>query len=75
MSGVKEIVPRTWLKKFREDSGLTMDALARKVGITPQMLWLIESGQRAPGLLVGISMADTLGFDVHRFVEEEQLAS
>lgn len=75
MFKVKEIMPRLWLQQLRKESGMTTDALARKVGITPQALWLIESGQRMPGLLVGVALADALKFDVRKFLEEEKAAS
>lgn len=65
-------IRRDWLKELRETHGITVFELAHQVGITPQALWFFETGQRTPGLRVGLAIADTLGFDPHRFLDNEQ---
>ncbi|KAF0865366.1 helix-turn-helix transcriptional regulator [Pseudomonas sp. LD120] len=45
------------LRNLREAKGIAIEALARKVGISPSYLALIESGERQPDAAIRRSLA------------------
>ncbi|BAQ82352.1 MULTISPECIES: helix-turn-helix domain-containing protein [Pseudomonas] len=45
------------LRNLREGKGIAIEALARKVGISPSYLALIESGERHPDAAIRRSLA------------------
>ncbi|WP_300242798.1 helix-turn-helix transcriptional regulator [Pseudomonas sp.] len=45
------------LRNLREGKGIAIEALARKVGISPSYLALIESGERQPDAAIRRSLA------------------
>jgi len=45
-------------KHYREISGMTTDAIAEKCGISRQMLWFIENGQKNPSDFVKTKLLD-----------------
>jgi DNA-binding XRE family transcriptional regulator len=45
------------LRSLREGKGIAIEALARKVGISPSYLALIESGERQPDAAIRRSLA------------------
>ncbi|MBK5542896.1 helix-turn-helix transcriptional regulator [Pseudomonas sp. TH05] len=45
------------LRSLREGKGIAIEALARKVGISPSYLALIESGERLPDAAIRRSLA------------------
>jgi DNA-binding XRE family transcriptional regulator len=49
------------LKALREAKGLTLEALARTVGISPPYLSMIESGERQPDSAIRRALAWHLG--------------
>ena len=63
------IIPRTWLTDLCNASGMTRAQIADEVGISPQLLWYYEAGQRTPSLRVGLALGDTLHVDPRRFLE------
>lgn len=65
---------RLWLKELRERKELTNYELAKRCQVTPQAIWLFETGQRTPGLRTALALADELGFDPHRLIDDEEKA-
>lgn len=59
---VQAAAPTPWsqLKGLRESKGLSVEALARSVGISPHYLALIEQGERAPDSAIARSLARAL---------------
>jgi len=51
----------TELTALREAKGLSLEQLARAVGISPHYLQLIESGERQPDAAIRRALAWTLG--------------
>jgi len=49
------------LKKFREEKKMTGTELAKRVGVTHSMIYMIENGDRKPGVILAKKIADTLG--------------
>lgn len=47
--------------RLREEKGLSVEALAQSVGISPHYLGLIESGERLPDAAIQRALAWTLG--------------
>lgn len=60
---------RQWLKKIREDLGLSQRTVAEKVGISQNYYSSIETGERGKPLNVDIAkkIAEVLHFDWTRF--------
>lgn len=56
---------RRWLKKIREDKGLTQNIVAESAGISRQFYSMIENGDRGEKLPVQTAkkIAEALGFD------------
>lgn len=55
--------PLAQLQALREAKGLTAEALARSVGISPHYLAMIESGERQPDAAILRSLAWELGLE------------
>jgi ribosome-binding protein aMBF1 (putative translation factor) len=55
--------PLAQLRSLREAKGLSAEALARSVGISPHYLGMIESGERQPDAAILRSLAWTLGLE------------
>ncbi|MEX6504323.1 helix-turn-helix domain-containing protein [Pseudomonas zhanjiangensis] len=53
--------PLTQLARLREQKGLSVEELARSVGISPHYLGMIESGERQPDAAIQRALAWTLG--------------
>ncbi|MCY1561176.1 Helix-turn-helix domain protein [compost metagenome] len=49
------------LARLREEKGLSVEALARAVGISPHYLGMIESGERQPDAAIQRALAWALG--------------
>lgn len=49
------------LRRLREEKGLSVEALARSVGISPHYLGLIEGGERQPDAAIQRALAWALG--------------
>ena len=49
------------LRELREALGITRVEFARRAGLTPRSVRLIESGERSPNLLTARRIADALG--------------
>jgi len=63
------------VKPLRELAGLTKSELARRVGITPQALGLIEQGKVSPSTHVALRLAKALGTTVESLFDPEQGAA
>lgn len=61
-----------WLKHIRIDADMTQIEVAVKVGITQQMYWFIENGERRPSVETAKKIAAVLGFDWTRFFPDEE---
>lgn len=55
-------------KAARENKGLTQLQLAKNAGITPAAISQIESGDRIPGLLTVIKIADVLQISIDALI-------
>ncbi|QNH00163.1 helix-turn-helix domain-containing protein [Pseudomonas sediminis] len=55
--------PLAQLQTLREAKGLSAEALARSVGISPHYLAMIESGERQPDAAILRSLAWELGLE------------
>lgn len=55
---------RDWLKKLREEKGMSQEDVARETGMISRCHYTnIENGDRAPSVPVAKKIAETLGFD------------
>ena len=70
--GNNKLTNNNWFKDIREESGLTQNEIAEKVGITRQHIGAIENGLAKPSPSVAKKIAETLKFDWTRFYEEEK---
>lgn len=55
---------RSWLVNYRNIAGFGIEAMARVIGISLSMLYKIEAGYCMPNVVIGIRIANLLGFDV-----------
>ncbi len=55
------------LKTLRKAAGLSVAALAKKVNVTVQYIYMIEKGERVPAWEVICELADTLSVSVEAF--------
>lgn len=55
--------PLSQLTRLREAKGLSVEALARAVGISPHYLAMIESGERQPDAAIQRALAWNLGVE------------
>lgn len=64
---------REYLKKLREDKGLTSQEVADKIGITRQYYSMIESGERQRKMDITLAKSISMVFDVpfEQVVSEE----
>ena len=65
---------REWLKRIREQAGLSQKEIAERTGLSQNYYCYIETGERG-AMLPGPTaqkIADALGFPWQRFYEEEQ---
>lgn len=53
---------RDWLKQLRNELGMTQDDVAKKVGVTRQMIGMIENGEANPHVQTAMKIAETLDF-------------
>ncbi len=58
------------LKTLRKASGLSVAALAKRVNVTVQYIYMIEKGERVPAWEVVCELADALGVGVEKFRSE-----
>lgn len=58
-----------WLKNIREEKNLTQQSLAKRIGISRQMVNSIENGTRRPSPEVAKKIAKILGFEWTKFFE------
>jgi len=62
----------TRLKKVREQAGLTQEAFARAVALSPEFISLLESGKRSPSLETLSRIAAYFHRDLCFFLEEKE---
>ena len=62
---------RSWLREKRLDMGLTLNDLAKAVGVSWQSISYYENGSRRPSPEIAQKIADVLGFSWTRFYEDE----
>jgi transcriptional regulator with XRE-family HTH domain len=55
----------------RKKAGLTLQQMARKVGISPMTLQRIETGKSSPSLVLLSEIASTLNKSIYSFVKEK----
>lgn len=60
-----------WLKHIRIDADMTQIEVAEKVGISQQMYWMIENGERRPSVETAKKIGAVLGFDWTRFYPDD----
>ena len=61
-----------YIKKIRNNNGLTQEALANEVGITRPMLAQIERGTKILTLPLALALADELHCSVYDFVSVKE---
>lgn len=59
------------IRTERKKLGLTLEKLARKVGISPMTLQRIETGKSSPSLVLLSEIASTLNKSIYSFVKEK----
>ena len=62
---------RKWLREKRLEMGLTLNDLAKEVGVSWQSISYYENGSRRPSPEIAQKIADVLGFPWTRFYEDE----
>lgn len=62
---------RKWLREKRLEMGLTLNDLAKEVGVSWQSISYYENGSRRPSPEIAQKIADVLGFSWTRFYEDE----
>ena len=62
------------LRERRRSSGLTLEAAAARVGLSPAHLSRLETGQRQPSLPVLLGLSRAYGTTVAELLGEEQAA-
>ena len=60
------------IKMLREGQGLTLRALAKKIGISASFLSQVEGGKSSPSLATLKSISDTLSTTIGSLIGEEQ---
>lgn len=60
------------LRQFRKDAHLTQNQLAKKAGITPTYLSIIERGAQLPRLETFIKLANVLSVSADSLLMEDQ---
>lgn len=61
-----------WLKHIRIDADMTQIEVAKRAGITQQMYWMIENGERRPSVETAKKIAAVLGFNWTLFFPDEE---
>lgn len=62
----------TKLRKFREDLGMTQEALAKAVGLSSEFISQLELGKRRPSLETLKTLANFLKKDIACFLQEKE---
>jgi len=62
------------IKRLREEQGLTLRALAKKLGISASFLSQVECGKASPSLATLKSISDTLSTTIGNLIGEAQKA-
>jgi len=60
------------IKRLREEQGLTLRALAKKLGISASFLSQVESGKASPSLSTLKSISDSLSTTIGSLIGEDQ---
>lgn len=60
---------RDWLVEHRKQHNLTQSELASKLGVSQQVVWQWESGNRTPKPATAKKIAEILLFDWTKFFE------
>lgn len=66
-----KLMPRKWLKKIRNEKGLTQQDVADCGGFARTYYTMVEQGKRTPSVDVAKSIARVLGFEWTIFFEDE----
>lgn len=61
---------REWFKKAREESNMTQEDIAKKVGVTRQHIGMIENGITNPSTELAKKLGNILGFSWTKFYED-----
>ena len=62
------------VKEYREQAGLSQEALARQLGVSRQTITNIERGLSEPRVLLAIAIAAALGVAVQQLFRREPTA-
>lgn len=57
--------------KRRNEIGMTADALAKRVGISPAMICLIEKNRKLPGIYLAKDISEALECKIDDLFKEE----
>lgn len=60
------------LKEAREKAGLTIQALAEKVGVSPAAICRYEQGERSPKLFIAKRIANVLDIPWYSVVDNKK---
>jgi putative transcriptional regulator len=52
------------MKELRNRENITGTKLARKVGVTPSMIFMVENGQKSPSIMLAYRIAQALNSSV-----------
>ncbi|MBR2181533.1 MAG: helix-turn-helix transcriptional regulator [Oscillospiraceae bacterium] len=65
---------RKWLKKLREEKGLSQERIAEKLGVVQGYYSMIETGERQKNLdlSLAVKLAEILGVSVEYIIEQEK---
>lgn len=66
-----KLMPRKWLKKVRNEKGLTQQDVADSGGFARTYYTMVEQGKRTPSVDVAKSIAKVLGFEWTIFFDDE----
>ena len=59
----KPFIPRTWLKRIREEKCLTQASVAERCNISQQFFAATEIGEKTPSVKIAKAIGNALGFD------------
>lgn len=60
------------LKEAREKSGMTMQELAKAVGVTPAAICRYEQGKRTPTVTIAKRIAEVLGLLWYELIDTQK---
>lgn len=61
---------REWLINERKVKNMTQEEIARKTGVTRQLISILENGNSSPSVPTAKKIAEALGFDWQLFFQD-----